>query len=269
MMEKGFIYSVVIVIIFLLILISSFKRRFYITRMIMQLVGLFIIPGITVLFFNEARILIHDNSALLPISGGFAGGIFLYYFLLKRWIGFSTFEHELTHAIVALLFFRRIKRFVVTKYKGGYIQHSNGFGGEFGNRMISLAPYYLPTMMLLSVLARPFLPDIWFPWYDIWIGITFAWQLMDSIDEIKRNWSSRLFLTANTDTVSHTDIKMSGFIFSFIIIVALLLFFLGIILFIINNGYEGIGNWLKSLFSTAYNIWHALFREILTYFKSL
>ena len=97
---------------------------------------------------------------------GITLGAMVTHFILLRIDGLDTFEHELAHALVALLFLRQITRFVSTRSSGGYVQHSGGFGGELGNHMIGLAPYYLPTFTIASVLFRPIVPMSWFPIFD-------------------------------------------------------------------------------------------------------
>jgi hypothetical protein len=144
-----------------------------------------------------------------------AAGFILFEIIFKRLWGFSTFEHELSHALVALLFFRRIKKFKVTRFDGGYVEYTNGFGGEAGNHFIALGPYFLPTFTLLSVLVRPFFPIAWFPWFDVWIGITFSYQTMNNIEELRRNWTRERFRLAGGVQLTNTDIGTRRLYFFF------------------------------------------------------
>ena len=61
-------------------------------------------------------------------------------FLRRRYF-FSTFEHELTHLIVGLIFFKRPVGFHATAGEGG---STVLYGSNF---IINLAPYFLPTLV--------------------------------------------------------------------------------------------------------------------------
>jgi hypothetical protein len=218
-MERGLAFIIVTCIIIFLVTAGSIKKGFHTARFTLSLFALFFAPGLAIAFWKGILMILSGPVLWLPVTAGLLSGIVLYEVIFRRWWGFSTFEHELTHALVALLFFRRIKKFVVTRYDGGYIVNTAGFGGEVGNHFIALAPYFLPTFTLLSVLIRPFLPTIWFPWYDVWIGITFSFQTISNFGELKQNWTAKSFRQAKTGAQTKTDIGQEGFIFSFIMIV--------------------------------------------------
>lgn len=65
---------------------------------------------------------------------------------------FSTLEHEITHAIFAWATLHRVVGLRVTAHEGGHILYSGGSG----NWLISIAPYWFPTLcipiMLIAVL---------------------------------------------------------------------------------------------------------------------
>ena len=65
--------------------------------------------------------------------------LFLWYFIFSSRSGFwSTLEHELTHAVFALIFFKRIHTISASRRSGGHITI------EGGNIIIALGPYVLP-----------------------------------------------------------------------------------------------------------------------------
>jgi hypothetical protein len=154
-------------------------------KFLLGLVALFIIPGSVSASWEALLLIANDNELWIPLAFGLAAGIPLYFTLIKKLPAISTFEHELTHALVALLFFRRIHKFIVTNRRGGQVQYSGTFGGEFGDLLIGLAPYFLPTFTLIAVLVRPFLPAGWFPWYDGFIGATLAFHVFSTLEETK------------------------------------------------------------------------------------
>lgn len=58
-----------------------------------------------------------------------------------------VFEHELTHALFAVLSFHRVDGLYITREEGGSM-HSYGQG----NWLITLSPYFFPTLCLPAVL---------------------------------------------------------------------------------------------------------------------
>ena len=73
----------------------------------------------------------------------------------EEWL--RTFSHELNHAAVGIMFFRRIQSFSASADGGGMIVHSGR--GDFGRIFISLAPYCLPlatyALLLLKLVGSP------------------------------------------------------------------------------------------------------------------
>ena len=92
----------------------------------------------------------HPGNYVGLWAGFFAYGMFLFSLIIPRvrhnlnW--FMKFTHELTHTLVALLFFARIKEFVV-KDRDCYVSYKSG---PVGYVPITLAPYCIPiyTFML-------------------------------------------------------------------------------------------------------------------------
>ncbi len=268
-METGLMYLVLFGITLVLVITGSIRSKFHFVKFTLSLLAVFFIPGLAVAF-REGLLQFFSAQALwVPVLTGIAAGFILFEIIFKRLWGFSTFEHELSHALVALLFFRRIKKFKVTRYDGGYVEYTNGFGGEAGNHFITLGPYFLPTFTLLSVLVRPFLPVAWFPWFDVWIGITFSYQTMNNIEELRRNWTTERFRLAGKGAFSKTDIGHEGYIFSFIMILSLKLLFIGMLQFILLNGYPALVNWLTIVWQQSVHFFQLVFMEMYGYLSSL
>jgi hypothetical protein len=193
-----------------------------------------------------------------------AAGIPLYFTVIKKIPYISTFEHELTHALVALFFFRRIHKFIVTSRRGGLVQYSGNFGGEFGTLLIGLAPYYLPTFTLFSVLTRPLLPADYFPWFDGFIGATLAFHICSTPEETKQAWTKKSFASAGDNQKTRSDIGKVGYIFAFLVIAGFGLFMMGLALQLIGSGYAGTWPFLKQVGVSSYEASAALIREIYT-----
>jgi hypothetical protein len=250
-MEKGLLYLIISLSTLFLVFIGAIKKRFHTTKFTLSLFAVVIIPGLMVAFGEGMLLLASRPNIWQPLLIGFIIGLALYQLLFKRIWGFSTFEHELTHALVALFFFRRITKFVVTRHNGGYVENLQGFGGKTGNYLIALGPYFLPTFTLISVMVRPFLPAAWLPLYDVWIGITLSYQTMSNIEEMKGNWTGKLFRPAGGGALAKTDIGKEGFIFSFIIILTLKLLFLSMLMFIVSNGYSAMPEWFMIIWTNS------------------
>jgi hypothetical protein len=174
-------------------------------RVIAALFALFILPGSAMAFWEGLKMINSDSLLLKFLIIGIAIGTIIYIVLLGRWNYFLTFEHEFTHAFMSLLFFRSIERFIVTSREGGYVRYSGGFGGEFGNIMISLAPYYLPTYTIILLLFQPLIPPNFLPVFFAASGFTFVFHFLSTAKELKQNWSSESFNIARTNDQTNND----------------------------------------------------------------
>jgi len=234
-------------------------------RFLLGLLALFIIPGSALASWEALLVITRDMDLWIPLLCGVGAGIPLYFTVIKRIPVISTFEHELTHALVALLFFRRIHKFIVTSKRGGQVQYSGNFGGEFGNLLIGLAPYYLPTFTLIAVLLRPVLAAEWFPWFDGFIGATLAFHFCSTPEETKQAWTKKSFASAGDKQKTKTDIGNAGYIFAFLVIAGFGIFLIGLALQLIGSGYGGTWMFLKQVGETSYEMYAALIREIYAY----
>jgi len=217
-------------------------------RFLIGIVLLALLPGVTAAFALHVVFLTHVPTILIPIGIGTFLGILLDHFVLHRVPVVETFEHELTHAVVALMFFRRVTGFVV-KRSGGTVSHQGGFGGQFGTDVIGLAPYMLPLFTLFSVIARPWVPPTWFPWYDGWIGVTFGYHVWSAIEEIQESWTKRSFVSAGTGMITQTDIARRGYIYSAIFIAAFTMALHGLLIALLLKGWHGVGGWAWEVWS--------------------
>jgi hypothetical protein len=231
-------------------------------RFLLGLIALFIIPGSALAFWDALLVIARDQELWIPLICGLGAGIPLYFTVIKKIPYISTFEHELTHALVALLFFRRIHKFIVTSKRGGQVQYSGNFGGEFGTLLIGLAPYYLPTFTLIAVLVRPVLPAEYFPWFDGFIGATLAFHICSTPEETKQAWTKQTFAGAGDNQKTKSDIGKVGYIFAFLVIAGFGLFLMGLSLQLIGSGYAGTWPFLKQVGVTSYEAYAELIREI-------
>jgi len=232
-------------------------------KIILSIISLILLKGIFIGFYIGVISLFGNSEIVYAFLLGLAISGLAHYFLIRKYPAISTFEHELTHAIVALLFFRKVSNFVVTNGQGGSVSHSGNFGGKFGSLNITLAPYFLPTFTLILVLLRPVIPTEHIIWFDVIISFSFGYHLFSTIDEIKINWTKVSFLSAGSDDLTKSDIAKSGYIFAFIYILTLTTLIHGIIIWVWIDNYTGIINY----FTIIYNSSKTLISEIIIIFN--
>jgi len=219
------------------------------SRVVVASVLVTLLPGFTLAFWDQLHEIIGNPEIAAFLLGGAILGVIFDHFLVRKAPFLATFEHELTHAIAALMFFRLVTRFVVIRGEGGYIRSMGGFGGAFGDDFIGLAPYLFPTFTFFFSLVRPALPAGWFPWFDGWVGFTFGFHLWSTVAEIKRNWHASFFQVAGATDRTQSDIGSRGFIYSTVFILSLTLAFHGVVLAVIQHDYSGFLVWLESSWS--------------------
>ena len=160
---------------------------------------------------------------LAPISS-FLVGMVLYVVLDKllfsrRFMGsaFSTFEHELTHAIFAWLSFHRVQNLKVTWNSGGMIQIVGGH-----NWLIAIAPYWFPTLclpfMVMSYLGS--FAGAW--WVAAGLGATYCYTVLSTWRETHRQ---------------QTDLQYTSFLFAWLFLPTANLVTMGVILAFAHGGF--------------------------------
>jgi hypothetical protein len=127
----------------------------------------------------------------------------------------STLEHELTHILVGLLFFKRPLSLRVSARAGGDVVLTGG------NLWITLAPYYLPTISMLLLAIGTVLP------------FKYQAQLLAALG------ASAIFHILSTWTelgVMQSDFKKAGILQTVLLLpVANLLFYGSIVAYVLGN----------------------------------
>lgn len=136
-----------------------------------------------------------------------------------KWL--MTFTHEFTHMLFAMLFFRRMKEFVVD---GGEDDHTSYSNGLLGYKAITLSPYCVP-IITLALLPWRFTTgdDVYLAVIDGLIGLTYAFHVCCWIRQI------RLY---------QSDIIGPGRIRSLLIIASFLILGFCIVLLTTSSGVE-------------------------------
>lgn len=85
-----------------------------------------------------------------------------------------VFSHELNHAVVSLMLFKKVHSFHVES-DHGVVYHTAG--GRFSSVLINLAPYCLPLYTYILLIARAAMQPSLYWIVDILIGITVGFYI--------------------------------------------------------------------------------------------
>lgn len=150
-----------------------------------------------------------SNANILYIFGAL-------FFLITNYLGryggnkFLVWEHELSHAIFAWLTFKKNIRIVVNEGgHGGHCSYSNG-----SNWLITIAPYFFPTLTLIISLIYPLISNDFHFILDFALGFSITYHLKTNISELIHNFSP-------SELYGSTDITKIGRVFALIMIPAL------------------------------------------------
>lgn len=127
-------------------------------------------------------------------------GVAAYFLLWSLWFKnsvmgqwFSTLEHELTHAVFAILSLNRVTGLNATGHSGGVTQYQG-----YGNWIITLSPYFVPTLGLIVLLVLSLAKASHQPTLLFVMGVSMAYHLQSTWHETHSE---------------QTDLKESGWIF--------------------------------------------------------
>ncbi len=184
-------------------------------------------------------------------------GIFITPFLaLKILKSFAAqvyvIEHELTHAIFALISGARVKKISIKKDNGAVVV-------DKANTLITLAPYFFP-LFAVSV-------------FLVWLGIFYL--VLKNPSSLPRYWqwilyfivagalSFHFFMTIRAVLQGQSDIKRDGIVYSlvviFIVYVLLSAFFMKI-MFGDATGFNTIGRFFNDIWDVSLKIYSAIWR---------
>ena len=151
---------------------------------------------------------------------GIAGYIVLWLFWFKQSVmlqWFSTLEHELTHAFFAMLSLNKVTGLNATGNAGGVTEYQG-----FGNWIISLAPYFVPSLSLIMLLALSIAKPAHYSVLFVVMGVTLAYHFLSTWEETHRE---------------QTDLQKTGWAFVWVFLpTANLLMLLVILTALPNDG---------------------------------
>jgi hypothetical protein len=138
------------------------------------LVALALLPGLVLAFGRLVGAMFAAPGPILPFLAGFGAYFVLWLLLLRRpaWGSLlSTFEHELTHALFAWATAHRVTGLRTSWRGGGEVR----FRGR-GNWLITIAPYFFPTVSLLLLVVLALVPGRVPLFEGALLGITVAYH---------------------------------------------------------------------------------------------
>ena len=175
---------------------------------------------------------IDKSEVLVPLLiGGIA------YLLISRIIvgkkkqgWFSTLEHELTHALFALMTFHKVNAIQTTSNQGGVIEFQNG-----SNWLIIISPYFFPTFSFFLIILLS-LVDAQNQWVtNFLLGCTVAYHLISTMHEFHRH---------------QTDLQEVGFIFAIVFLPGANILCYGAILGFAFDGPSGMVSFVQNSLKT-------------------
>ena len=158
-----------------------------------------------------------QNTEVVSFAIGF--GLFTVFWLIFRrpLQVVCTLEHEITHLLFALLFLKRPHAFVVTMKEGGHVKLSGG------NFLITLAPYFFPTISYILLPIAFFIPKQSMPVYLMILGASVAFHLVSTWRDL--HWEQ-------------SDLHNAGILFSLVFLPVANLIFYGALLALAIGGPE-------------------------------
>ncbi len=157
---------------------------------------------------------------------GFGVFFILWIGVLRKKYFYSTFEHELTHLLVGLLFLKKPVGFKATAREGGVVTL---YGGNF---IITLAPYFLPTLSFLLLPLYLVIQPTFYPYFFGILGFLTSYHIFSTIQEFR---------------YTQPDIRKAGPVFSTVFLIFANILFYGMILFFLDRRFAGIGEFLKEI----------------------
>lgn len=163
-------------------------------------------------------------------------------------------EHELNHAFLAKLFRRQVTRLQVTPYddnQKGVVTFVPGGGPLFP--LIALAPYYLPLFTIPFLLMQPLAsqPAVQ-NGLNLIIGATYSFHVVGLLREFRSY---------------QTDITGSGCLFSIAITVLFNTVILVIILSVVMDDFEALGDYFSQAVQLAEEFYQAALAQLTQLFS--
>ena len=171
---------------------------------------IFGILGFVEVIFQQIPLLYSQLRALLSFVIGILAFTILWIFYLSgRGHFWSTLEHELTHALFAILFFKKVHSITASRRKGGMISI------EEGNTVIALSPYIFPLAPSLILIFLFILPTSFELYLFFLLGFAYQFHLINLFEEFH---------------LGQPDLQKTGIFFSIITILFFNIVYVGLMI---------------------------------------
>jgi hypothetical protein len=197
--------------------------------------GILCIIG-TIGFASAGMLTFKIQSANHLLQLGIGAGMFFLtwiFFLSRRDSFWSVVEHELTHAVFALMFFKKVRALNADRRRGGLVKV------EGGNFVIALAPYFFPLLSVFLILVKPLVLTNYQWILNGLLGFTLMFHLLYLFGEFHP---------------SQPDLQETGFLFSAAVIIFFNLFFIGLSLASLSGQWGPMGVFIQSGFWESYEL---------------
>lgn len=185
------------------------------------------------------KLLLQVVTRPLPVTM-FLSGFVLYsivwwwIFRRSRFAFILTLEHELTHALFAILTFHRVVGLRATAFRGGHVR----FVGE-GNWLITVAPYFFPTLSLFFLAVASALPSTVVGVINFVVGGSFAYHMTSTLRETHPG---------------QTDLQQAGVVFCLCFLPAANVVTFGAVLGFVYDGWPGTAQFVVAIWQSSWDI---------------
>ncbi len=220
-----------------------------IIKILFIIIFLFLILGYAQILIPVIKSAIVTGYYFYSFLAGSITFLLLWYFFFSSRNGFwSTLEHELTHAVFALIFFKKIHTISASRKSGGHITI------EGGNTIIALGPYILPLAAIILLALKFIFPARFELGMNFLIGYTYMFHFTSLIREFHHQ---------------QPDIQKSGYLFSFTFMIFWNMFFFIVLLSTIHLSSGQLGKYLVMGFHFSVGLFYSVGKTFLTIFQSL
>jgi hypothetical protein len=180
------------------------------------------------------------QASLDPAITRFLMGFALYsvvwwwFFRRSRFAFILTLEHELTHALFAMLTFHRVTGLRVTAFRGGHMR----FVGE-GNWLITVAPYFFPTLSMFLLVVAWVIPAPLAGVVNFLVGGSFAYHMTSTLRETHPG---------------QTDLQQTGMVFCLCFLPAANIVTFGAVLGFVYDGWPGATKFVGTIWQRTLDI---------------
>ena len=211
------------------IIFNAMRIAAFISKLFVSILLALLSFGFAVATWHEIGVFLSNiNRPIIRLFvDGFLLGLVILPLIYRKISFFTIFEHELTHMLVALMFFKKPRAFLVVEDLGGVVQMTKPGTSDF---IIALAPYFLPTLTLLILPIYAIASPKFKVYIGLLLGFSLAYHLLSNMMEF---------------SYRQPDIKQMGYFFSTAMFIFGNIFFTGLILALIDGGFHEILAYLK------------------------